>query len=74
MECILVVTERPSMNSNHVSIDLGATIEGFDALRTLVLQFSLVTIHMQLESSGTLLGVLKRFIASVASQCVPVKE
>ena len=69
MECILVVTERPSMNSNHVSIDLGATIEGFDTLRTLVLECSLVTIPMQLESSG----VLKRFIASMARQCVQVK-
>ena len=58
------------MNSNHVSVDLGAAIECFDTFRALVFKRSLVSIPVQFESSG----ILKGLVARMTSECVQIEE
>ena len=58
------------MNGNHVTIDLGATIEGFSALWTFVLEGPLMPVPMKFESSS----IFERFVASVTGQGIQIKE
>ena len=58
------------MNGNHVAIDLGAAVEGFGALRTLVLQGPLMSVPMKFESSS----IFERFVTRMASQGIQIKE
>ena len=58
------------MNGNHVTVDLGAAIEGFSALWTFVLKGPLMPVPVKFESSS----IFERFFASMASQGIQIKE
>ena len=58
------------MNGHHVAIDLRTTIECLDALGAFVLERTLVPVTVKFESSS----ILERFVTSVASQGVQVKQ
>ena len=57
------------MNGNHVTVDLGATVEGFSALWTFVLKGPLMPVPVKFESSS----IFERFVASVTGQGIQIK-
>lgn len=58
------------MNGNHVTVDLGATVEGFSALWTFVLKGPLMPVPVKFESSS----IFERFVASVTGQGIQIKK